>query len=120
MLSERRRITRLNASRIGSLILPSSSDWKECLVWDQDELRAVIWLDFKLKLPSSLILSIASIRFARACRVVWSDGHIHGLEFIPNSRLPAAAQVLSGAPPGTLSMMSGRIRLPFRCEVGHL
>ena len=117
MVDERRRVTRLNASRIGSLILPGRSEWRECLVWDHAGSRAVVWVDFKSRLPSSLILSIASIRFARACRVVWSDGHIHGLEFIPITGRSSATRVGSDALSAKLSMIRGRIRAPSQCEM---
>lgn len=116
MLHERRRMTRLKASRIGSLILPGTRIWKECLVWEYAEAQAVVWVDFTSRLPSSLILSIASIRFARACRVVWSEGHIHGLEFIPSTRRPSAIRAPSDALPAKLSMLRRRITLPHPCE----
>lgn len=84
MLDKRRRTTRSLAARCGSIILPDSPDWRDCLVWDHNEHGAVVRMDFRTKLPANLILSIPSLRLAKACWTAWSDGQIHGLKFIPD------------------------------------
>lgn len=82
MDTERRRLIRLNGFRIGALTLGNSSKTNECLVWNHNELGALIEVEPGIDMPEEFVLSVPALGIHGPCKVIWSEGREHGVEFV--------------------------------------
>ncbi|CAO4133390.1 pilus assembly protein PilZ [Methylorubrum extorquens] len=82
MDAERRRLIRLNGFRIGTLTLGNSFKSRECLVWNHNEFGALIEVEPDIDLPIEFALSVPALEIHSWCKVIWSEGREHGVEFV--------------------------------------
>ncbi|GLS42092.1 pilus assembly protein PilZ [Methylobacterium brachythecii] len=81
MTDNRRLEPRTNAFLFGSILLDDLSSQRDCLVWDESQIGAMIEVAGSEEIPDRFSLAIGPHRRARPCAVVRRDGRRLGVVF---------------------------------------
>ncbi|MCJ2088369.1 hypothetical protein MKK88_20610 [Methylobacterium sp. E-005] len=78
---ERRRQLRRDGFKTGSIFVGNNPNEVDCLVWNLNELGALLEVETGSGLPSHFRLVAASLFIDRQCTTIWRDGRKIGVAF---------------------------------------